>query len=117
MPIVALLREHLAAQRLAQPPGAELCFGPDGRRPFHPDNLQTRADKAWATAGLTASPSTTAATRSPASPSPPNVNAKALSNYMGHATVAFTLDLYGHLMPGNEAEAADLLDTYLEASR
>ncbi len=36
---------------------------------------------------------------------------------MGHATVAFTLDRYGHLMPGNEAEAADLLDTYLEASR
>ncbi len=46
-----------------------------------------------------------------------NVNAKALSTYMGHATVAFTLDRYGHLMPGNEAEAADLLDTYLEASR
>jgi integrase len=42
------------------------------------------------------------------------VNAKALSAYMGHASVAFTLDRYGHLMPGNEEEAASLLDAYLE---
>ena len=42
------------------------------------------------------------------------VNAKALSTYMGHATIAITLDRYGHLMPGNEKEAAGLLDAYLE---
>jgi integrase len=41
------------------------------------------------------------------------VNAKAVSTYMGHAGVAITYDRYGHLMPGNEAEAASLLDTYL----
>jgi integrase len=41
------------------------------------------------------------------------VNAKALSTY-GHANIAITLDRYGHLMPGNEEEAAGLLDTYLE---
>jgi integrase len=42
------------------------------------------------------------------------VNAKALSTYMGHASVTITFDRYGHLMPGNEAEAAGLLDAYLE---
>ena len=42
------------------------------------------------------------------------VNAKALSTYMGHASITITLDRYGHLFPGNEAEAADLLDAYLE---
>jgi integrase len=42
------------------------------------------------------------------------VNAKALSAYMGHSTISITLDRYGHLMPGNEAEAAGLLDAYLE---
>jgi integrase len=42
------------------------------------------------------------------------VNAKALSTYMGHASVTITLDRYGHLMPGNESEAAGLLDAYLE---
>ena len=30
-----------------------------------------------------------------------------------HANIAITIDLYGHLMPGSEAEAADLLDAYL----
>jgi integrase len=42
------------------------------------------------------------------------VNAKALCSYMGHASVRITYDRYGHLMPGNEDEAAALLDAYLE---
>ena len=32
---------------------------------------------------------------------------------MGHSSIQVTYDKYGHLMPGNEAEAADLLDGYL----
>jgi hypothetical protein len=36
------------------------------------------------------------------------VNAKALSVYMGHSSITITLDRYGHLMPGNEVEAAVL---------
>jgi integrase len=42
------------------------------------------------------------------------VNAKALSTFMGHTSVTITLDRYGHLFPGSESEAADLLDAYLE---
>ena len=42
------------------------------------------------------------------------VNAKALSSYLGHASITITLDRYGHLMPGSEDEAAGLLDAYLE---
>ena len=41
------------------------------------------------------------------------VNAKALSTYLGHASVVITYDRHGHLMPGNEDEAAGLLDEYL----
>jgi integrase len=41
------------------------------------------------------------------------VNAKALSTYMGHSSITITFDRYGHLMPGNEEEAAALLDAYL----
>ena len=44
------------------------------------------------------------------------VNAKSLSTYVGHANIATTFDLYGHLMPGNESEAAALLDAYLSPS-
>jgi len=45
------------------------------------------------------------------------VNAKALSTYMGHSSVTITYDRYGHLMPGNEEEAAVLLDAYLAKAR
>lgn len=45
------------------------------------------------------------------------VNAKALSTHMGHASVTITLDRYGHLMPGNEEQAAGLLDAYLARSK
>ena len=31
---------------------------------------------------------------------------------MGHANIAITLDLYGHLVPGAEVEATGLLDAY-----
>ena len=33
---------------------------------------------------------------------------------MGHANISITLDRYGHLMPGNEEQAAGLLDAYVE---
>lgn len=41
------------------------------------------------------------------------VNAKAISTYLGHASIAITMDRYGHLMPGAEHEAAGMLDAYL----
>jgi integrase len=44
------------------------------------------------------------------------VNAKALSEFMGHADIATTLDKYGHLMPGAHDEAAGMLDRYLDAA-
>ena len=39
-----------------------------------------------------------------------------LSTYMGHSSITVTLDRYGHLLPGAEAEAAGMLDRYLELS-
>ena len=45
------------------------------------------------------------------------VNAKALSTYIGHAKISITLDRYGHLMPGSEAETAARLDAYLKRAR
>jgi integrase len=44
------------------------------------------------------------------------LNAKAISSYMGHSSIQITYDNYGHLMPGNEEEAASLLDAYLDAA-
>ena len=36
---------------------------------------------------------------------------------MGHASITITLDRYGHLLPGNEHEAAALLDSWLKHHR
>ena len=36
-----------------------------------------------------------------------------MSTFLGHTSVTITLDRYGHLFPGSEAEAAGLLDAYL----
>ena len=41
------------------------------------------------------------------------VNPKALCRYMGHSSITVRLDRYGHLLPGNEHQAAQLLDSYL----
>ena len=42
------------------------------------------------------------------------VNAKALSTFLGHASISITLDRYGHLFPGSGDEAVALVDAYLE---
>jgi integrase len=42
------------------------------------------------------------------------INAKALSTYMGHSSITITLDRYGHLLPGNETEAASMLEAWLQ---
>ena len=116
VPIIATLREHLAAERLRQLPGVELCFGLVPDRPFRVDRLQQRADDAWKTAGLERLTLHDCRHTFASFAIAAGVNAKALSTYMGHSSVSITLDRYGHMMPGNEAEAATLLDAYLEAS-
>ena len=45
------------------------------------------------------------------------MNAKAITTSMGHADIATTFDLYGHLMPGGEDEALLLIDAcYVRSS-
>jgi len=112
-PIIATLREHLAVERLCQPHGVELCFGLAAGRQFRVDRLQERSDIAWEAACQTRLTLHDCRHGFASFAIAAGVNAKALSSYMGHSSVAITLDRYGHLMPGNEAEAAVLLDAYL----
>jgi integrase len=112
VPIPRVLSAHLARHRLAY--GASgLVFGRTPDTPFHPTTINGRARRAWKAAGL--APITLHESRHTFASMmiAAGVNAKALSTYMGHAGVAITYDRYGHLMPGNEAEAAGLLDAYL----
>ena len=113
VPIPKVLRDHLLEHRLRSGRREGFVFGRTASDPFQPSNVRQRAAPAWAGAGMTPitlheSRHTFASLMIAA-----GVNAKALSTYMGHANIAITLDRYGHLMPGNEVEAADLLDAYL----
>jgi integrase len=107
------LREHLVKQRIRTVDPEGRVFG-KGDEPFDTNRVRVDAQRAWRRAGV--EPITlhecrhTFASLMVAA----GVNAKALSTYMGHANISITLDRYGHLMPGNEAEAAGLLDAYLE---
>ena len=123
VPIASVLRELLVAHRFRSGRIQGLVFGRDGTKPFDDSSLSARARTAWKRVSRARTES-----RLPA-PEPitlhecrhtfaslmiaAGVNANALSAYMGHASVMITLDRYGHLMPGNEEEAAGLLDDYL----
>jgi integrase len=113
VPIPAVLRDYLDEHLLNLDWKDGLVFGATASRPFTGTATVVRAKKAWGKAKLT--PITlhecrhTFASLAIAA----GANAKALSTYMGHATISITLDRYGHLMPGNEAEFAGLFDEYL----
>ncbi len=108
----SVLRRHLTSHRLA-PPLGEHVFASRSGRPFDPGTVATRARAAWVGAGLEPIALHECRHTYAAFMIAAGVNAKALSSYMGHASITVTLDRYGHLMPGNEREAAALLDTYL----
>jgi len=113
VPIVDELRTHLAEHLLRTGRRDGLVFGRDASRPFAYESVLKRARRAWADAGLdpiglhecrhTFASICIAA----------GVNARGLMAYLGHASIQMTFDRYGHLMPGNESEAAELLNAYL----
>jgi integrase len=100
-----------------------LVFGRTETTPFNPSSVSLRAATAWKKANQKRAELELAALRPitlhecrhtyASLMIAAGVNAKALSTYMGHSSVTITYDRYGHLMPGNEEEAAALLDAYL----
>jgi integrase len=114
VPLAQPLRVYLAAHRLAQTP-AELVFGrPDGQ-PFS-QAVVNRARRQWQDAGIEGIGLHECRHTYAAFMVAAGVHAKALSSYMGHSSIVVTLDRYGHLMPGNEQLAAELLARYLGQS-
>src|SRR5262249_22972169 len=91
-----------------------LVFGVSTVSPFSPSTLAWRADRAWRKAKLERITLHECRHTYASLMIDAGVNPKALSTYMGHANIGITLHRYGHLMPGNENEAAGLLDAYLQ---
>jgi integrase len=119
VPLTHSLRTHLQTHRLQQGSGGHGLAFPNshGHRPFNPSTINQRAQSAWASARL--QPITLHECRHTyaAYKIAAGINTKALSTYMGHASITITLDRYGHLLPGNEHEAANLLETWLEQAK
>jgi integrase len=115
VPITNTLRRELLTHRLQHGTGGTGFAFPNrnGNKPFNPGTLALHTSKAWSAMNLQPigihECRHTYATYMIAA----GINTKALSIYMGHSTITITLDRYGHLLPGNEQQAAHLLDTWL----
>jgi integrase len=112
VPVAKVLRAYLAAHRLRNS-SAHYVFG-SGDRPFVPTAVSKQAEKAWTAADLAPIGLHDARHAAASVLIAAGVNVKALATYMGHASITITLDRYGHLFSGNEAEAAALVDAYLD---
>jgi integrase len=113
VPIAAVLREQLVQHTLRSGRRSGLVFGTSATQPFTPSNVRKRANAMWTGAGLDPIGLHECRHTFASMMIAAGVNAKALSAYMGHSSVTITYDRYGHLMPGSESEAAELLDEYL----
>ena len=112
VPIAAVLRPHIAGALDARRSG--LLFGRTSELPFAPGTLKKRADRHWKPLDLVSVTFHECRHTFASLMIAAGVNAKALQTIMGHASITVTLDLYGHLLPGAEEEAAELLDRFLE---
>jgi integrase len=130
VPIPAILRDHLDEHLLSLVWTDGLVFGVTADKPFNDTSMREHTREAW---GWRVDDGEWVPSGSREPPLEPitlhecrhtfaslmiaaGVNAKALSTYMGHTGIQITLDLYGHLMPGNESEAAAQLDAYLDSA-
>jgi integrase len=114
VPIIAALRDELVSHRMrtGEPAADVFVFG--GRdQPFTPATIRRRAARAWKSAGLEPVALHSARHTFASILIAAGVNAKALTTYVGHASITTTMDVYGHLMRGSEDEAVRLIDAYL----
>ena len=109
----AILAEHRRhSQRIAG-----LVFGRTPELPFSPATAADRARRAWRAAGLQPIGLHEARHTYASYLIAAGIEMKAISTYMGHSSVAFTYDRYGHLLPDSTAENGAKLDAFLERSR
>jgi integrase len=113
VPIAAVLRDHLLTHRLETDRDFGLVFGRTVDLPFLGNNVHSRAVTAWKKAGLKPIGFHEARHTAASLMIAAGVNVKAISTYIGHASVKITLDTYGHLMPNSEQETAARLNDYL----
>lgn len=127
VPIIGVLRGYLKAVEVGN--SSELVFGRAGGLPFSPKSISDRAKRAWERANDREREAAEEEDREPVLLRPitlhecrhtfasllidAGVNAKAIQEFMGHATIEETFSRYGHLMPGARDQARELVDAYI----
>jgi integrase len=130
VPIIGVLRDYLEAVDVGD--GSGLLFGRSSRVPFSPKSISDRAKRAWEQANKRECEAAEEENREPVLLRPitlhecrhtfasllidAGVNAKAIQEFMGHATIEETFSRYGHLMPGARDQARELVDAYITAA-
>ena len=114
MPLLPELREYLLPLRLRSGRGEEdLVFGSKPRLPFNPHNVVESADAAWAKAALERLELHEARHTFASLLIAAGVGPKAITTYMGHASIQTTFDLYGQLFEGSETQDAARVSDFL----
>jgi integrase len=130
VPIIGALRSYLETVEVET--GSELFFGRKGGEPFAPKSISERAGRAWDKVNQQEREAAERDRREPELLRPitlhecrhtfasllidAQVNAKAIQEFMGHATIEETFSRYGHLMPGARDQARELVDAYIDAA-
>lgn len=114
VPMGATLAGALREHRLRTGLRDGLVFGSTG--PLNTAKLQERADAAWKVAGLERVTPHVCRHFYATLMAAAGVSLHSLSRYMGHSSIQVTFDNYGHLFPGEEAQAATLQEAYLRAN-
>jgi integrase len=114
VPLLAVLRDHLDEHLLRiGRTGEELVFGRTLMKPFAPSTIDNRAQECWAAAELEPISLHEARHTFASLLIDSGANAKAVQEFMGHAKVQTTFDVYGHLLPGSHDEVRERMDAYL----
>jgi integrase len=114
VPIAPRLRHHLAALRNDRIEPTAYVFAQPNGRAFAPTTIRKHVVRAWTDAGL--EPITLHECRHSCISTwiMAGVNLKTASAMAGHASIAITLDRYGHLLAGAEDEAMRRVSVYLD---
>jgi hypothetical protein len=114
LPLLALLRDILDEYLLRTGrKDDDLLFGRTRKEAFVASTIRNRAQEAWKAAGL--KPMTLHECRHTFASLliDSGANPKAIQQFMGHANIQTTFDIYGHLLPGSHDEVRSRMDSYL----
>lgn len=117
VPLVGMVRRELVRHKLATGrDGDDLVFGRTATAAFVRSTLRARALRSWTAAGL--DPLTPHEARHTCASYliAAGLNPKQVQTYIGHSDIRTTYNVYGHLMPGDEGQAATQLEAFLTGS-